>query len=215
MLPQPAEPASYAGRSVTEDTEFDGEIRRTALLRKIRHASALTIEALVLLALLALFLVRVPQVDGHSMAPQIDAGDHVVIDTVAYALRIDRPGGGAPLADVLIRPVARSDVVAFSLGVGDARRIYLKRVIGLPGESVSIERGVVAIDGRPLVEPYGPARDADDMKAAVVPPDSLFVLGDNRGDSDDSRSFGPVPIAAVVGKAAFVLWPPGRVRAIH
>jgi signal peptidase I len=175
----------------------------------------LAIQAVIAAVLLLLFFLRVPQVDGHSMAPQIDAGDHVVINTIAYSLRIDRPSGGVPLADLRLRPVSRGDIIAFVHGAGDDRRIYLKRVIALPGESISIERGVVAVDGRTLVETYAPQRDAADMAAQTVPAGSLFVLGDNRGDSDDSRAFGSVPDSAVIGRAALVIWPLNRVRSIR
>jgi signal peptidase I len=182
----------------------------------LRHFSALTIQAFVLIGLLSLFFLRVPQVDGHSMAPQIDAGDHVVINTLAYDMRVDRPGGGEePAADVHLRPIARGDVVAFVHGTGDDKRIYLKRVIGLPGDTVSIERGVVALNGATLVETYIARTDAADMSAEQVPANSIFVLGDNRGDSDDSRSFGPVPATAIVGRAALIIWPPNRVRSIR
>jgi signal peptidase I len=189
--------------------------RRSAVLRTLRHIAALAVQAIILAALVLLFFLRVPQVDGHSMAPQIDAGDHVVIDTLAYSLRVERPGGGPPLADVGLRPIGRGDVVAFAYGTGDDARIYLKRVIALPGETVAIERGVVSIDGEVLIEPYSPALDTSDVAARTVPPLSLYVLGDNRGDSDDSRSFGPVPEAAVIGRAAFIVWPPNRVRPIR
>lgn len=172
-------------------------------------------QAIVLAALLSLFFLRVPQVDGRSMAPQIEAGDHVVINTLAYDLRADRPGGAEPFFDVHLRPIARGDVVAFVHGAGDEKRIYLKRVVGLPGDTVSIERGVVAIDGVTLVETYLARADAYDMSAQRVPPGSIFVLGDNRGDSDDSRSFGPVPATAIVGRAALIIWPPNRAHQIR
>lgn len=169
----------------------------------------------MLIGLILLFFLRVPQVDGHSMAPQIDAGDHVIINTLAYDLRIERPGGGDPLSDIRLRPVMRGDIVAFAHGTGDDGRIYLKRVIGLPGDTVSIERGVVLVNGAALLEPYGPRLDNSDMPPVEVQLDSLFVLGDNRGDSDDSRSFGAVPDSAVIGRAAIVVWPPNRVRSIR
>jgi signal peptidase I len=215
VLPQPEESIERIESPDARTVALETLVRRATLRRKLRHARALAIEALALAGLLLLCFVRVPQVDGHSMAPQIDAGDHVIINTVAYALRVARPGSDLALAELNLRPVLRGDVIAFSHGDGDARRIYLKRVIGLPGESVSIERGVVKVGDSVLPEPYAPARDGTDMRPVTVPQDSLFVLGDNRGDSDDSRSFGPVPLASVVGKAAFVVWPPARARAIH
>jgi len=215
VLPQPVKPVEAIEPSDARILPLDVLDRRAETIRALRHAGALVVQAVVLLGLLSLFFLRVPQVDGHSMAPQIDAGDHVVINTVAYDLRIDRPGGGAPLLDLHMRPVERGDVVAFVHGSGDDRRIYLKRVVGLPGETIAMERGVVSVDGVTLVESYGPRLDTADMKPIEVPRDSLFVLGDNRGDSDDSRSLGPVPESAVIGRAALVAWPPDRARAIR
>lgn len=215
MLPQPHEPDLKSEPSAARILAVAVDDRRPAFFRTLRHIAALAVQAVVLVTLLLLFFLRVPQVDGHSMAPQIDAGDHVVIDTLAYSLRVERLSGGAPLADIGLRPIARGDVVAFAHGVGDDAKIYLKRVIALPGETVAIERGVVSINGAVLTEPYAPVRDLSDVAAVTVPPQSLFVLGDNRGDSDDSRSFGPIPEASVIGRAALIVWPPNRVRPIR
>jgi len=216
VLPQPREPLGHLGPHAARDLGFDADERRRNLLRNLRHAAALAIEGAVLIGLVLLFFLRVPEVAGHSMAPQIDDGDHVLINTLAYSLRIDLPGCAlGPILNLRLRPIGRGDVVAFVHGSGDDRRIYLKRVIALPGETVSVERGIVSIDGRPLAESSGILSDATDMTQRTVPPDSYFVLGDNRGDSDDSRSFGPVPASAVVGRAAFVFWPPDRARPIR
>jgi signal peptidase I len=215
VLPQPHEPVELAGPSDARTLSLDVLDRRADAIRALRHAGALLVQAVVVVCLLSLFVLRVPQVDGHSMAPQIDDGDHVVIDTVAYDLRVDRPGGGDPLLDMHVRPISRGDVVAFVHGSGDDRRIYLKRVIGLGGETVALERGVVAVNGTTLVEPYAPRLDATDMKAVAVPAGCLFVLGDNRPDSDDSRSMGAIPESAVIGRAVVVAWPPGRARTIR
>ena len=215
MLPQPLRPADETDSSEARTPSLEVLDRRANVMRALRHAGALVIEALVLAALLSLFFLRVPQVDGHSMAPQIDAGDHVIINTIAYDLRVARPGGNTPLADVRLRSAASGDVVAFVRGDGDDRRIYLKRIIGLPGDTISIERGVVMLDGATLLEPYGPLRDTSDMRPVTVPAGTLFVLGDNRGDSDDSRSFGPIPQSSVIGRAAAIVWPPNRARAIR
>lgn len=216
MLPQPLEPYSAAESSDARTASLPEAGPRASVLRALRHAGALFVQALVLLALLSLFFVRLPLVDGHSMAPQIDDGDRVLIDTLAYDIRVQRPGAaGDPLVDVSLRPVQRGDVVAFVHGDGDDRRIYLKRVIALPGETVSLQRGVVWLDGAPADATFGALDDRSDMPARRVPAGSIFVLGDNRGDSDDSRSFGPVPESAVIGKAMGVVWPAQRARVIR
>jgi len=216
VLPQPLDPAQPDEPHDARSFVLDDLDRRASTVRALRHAGALLVQALVLASLVSLFFLRVPQVDGHSMLPQVDAGDHVLINTLSYDLRIQQPGAeGQALLDLALHPIERGDVIAFGRGAGDDSRIYLKRVIGLPGEIVSIERGVVSIDGSIVAPDYEASRDAADMAPLKVPAGAYFVLGDNRGDSDDSRAFGPVPAAAIIGRAALVIWPPARVRAIR
>ena len=216
MLPQPLDPAQPDESPDARSFVLDDLDRRASTIRALRHAGALFVQALVLASLVSLFFLRAPQVDGHSMLPQVDAGDHVLINTLSYDLRIQQPGAeGQALFDLALHPIERGDVIAFGRGTGDDSRIYLKRVIGLPGETVSIERGVVSIDGSIVAPDYEASRDDTDMAPLKVPAGAYFVLGDNRGDSDDSRAFGPVPAAAIIGRAALVIWPPARVRAIR
>ena len=216
MLPQPLDPAEPDESRDARPLVLDDLDRRASAIRALRHAGALVVQALVLALLASRFFMRAPQVDGHSMLPQVDAGDHVLINTLSYDLRIQRAGAeGQALFDLALHPIERGDVIAFVHGTGDDSRIYLKRVIGLPGETVSIERGIVSIDGSVVAPDYEASPDSTDMSPLEVPAGAYFVLGDNRGDSDDSRAFGPVPTAAIIGRAALVIWPPARVRAIR
>jgi signal peptidase I len=93
--------------------------------------------------------------------------------------------------------------------------IFLKRVIALPGESVALTDGAVVVQGVTQHEDYNPMHDRSNMHVTVVPAGSVFVLGDNRAESDDSRSFGPVSQSSIIGKALFVIWPLGHVKRIH
>ena len=129
------------------------------------------------------------------MEPRIRAGEFVLIDTLAYRLG----------------PVRRGDVLAFRHAGSEA---YLKRVIGLPGEHLAVNHGIVLIDGRPLAEPYVRYRDDRSASTVVVPADSYFVLGDNRSNSDDSRDWGFVPASAIIGKAWLAVWPPTKAGAL-
>ncbi len=182
-------------------------------IRALAHAAKLAAEAAALLALLALFFVRMPQVSGHSMEPQLRSGEHVVINTLAYDLRVG--GGDQPLFDHALYPIERGDVVAFIHTGVDGQQVYLKRVIGVPGDTVAIARGAVILDGQPLLEPYVSSRDGANTPAQRVAPGSYFVLGDNRAESDDSRAFGAVPRTAIIGRAQLVVWPLNRAARIR
>lgn len=153
---------------------------------------------LLLLALIAVaFFVRTPQVSGFSMAPHIDSGEVVVINTAAYR----------------IGTVRRGDIIAFAHD-RPAPSVYLKRVVGLPGERVEIRRGTVFIDGTRLPEAYVRYRDDRSTSAVTVAPDSYYVLGDNRANSDDSRDWGLVPSAEIIGRAVVAIWPPTHLGAL-
>ncbi len=168
-----------------------------ARLLSWRWLLSLVLEIALLCALIAAFFVRTPQVLGLSMAPQIASGEYVLIDTLTYRFR-------AP---------ARGDVVAFRHSdPGTEPSTYIKRVIGLPGDVVTILRGTVFVNGKPLSEPYVKFRDRRSFPAVRVPPHTLYVLGDNRIDSEDSRAFGCIPESALIGRAVAGIWPPQAVR---
>lgn len=162
-----------------------------------RWLLSLLLEIALLCALIAAFFVRTPQVLGLSMAPQIASGEYVLIDTLTYRFR-------AP---------ARGDIIAFRHGdPGADPATYIKRVIGLPGDLVLISAGVVFVNGKRLREPYVQFRDRRSFSVVRVPAGSLYVLGDNRVDSEDSRLFGCIPESSVIGRAIAGIWPP---QALH
>lgn len=152
---------------------------------------ALQVLALVFIAVA--FFVRAPQVSGLSMAPLIASGEVVVINTAAYK----------------IGSVSRGDIVAFTHDRG-APIVYLKRVVGMPGETVEVKHGFVYVDGRLLPEPYVRYRDDRSVPALTLPAGQYYVLGDNRTNSDDSRDWGGVSSSEMIGKAAIGIWPPSH-----
>jgi signal peptidase I len=150
------------------------------------------------LAVLALaFFMRTPQVSGLSMAPHIASGEIVLINTMAYRLR-------AP---------ARGDIIAFRHD-GPTQETFIKRVIGLPGDRIEIRRGTVFVNGSQLGEPYVQFPDNRSFAGVTVPQGSLYVLGDNRADSEDSRAFGFVPQNQVMGQAIAGIWPAAHLGAL-
>lgn len=156
-----------------------------------RPVANLASQLALLAVLIAAFFVRLPQVSGLSMDPYIRSGEYVLINTFAYRI-------GAP---------RRGDIVAFR-HEADARAIFIKRVIGLPGDRIRIDRGEVYVDGTKLSEPYVQHPDSRTFGEVVVPARSVYVLGDNRAQSEDSRSFGPVGDGLLIGRAVAGLWPP-------
>jgi len=133
------------------------------------------------------------RVESISMQPTLHAGNFVLVNKVAYKL-------GSP---------ERGDVVVFRYPPDPEQVPYIKRIIGLPGDKISIYDGKVYANGQLLVEPYiaSATRQGGEW---TVPADSLFVMGDNRNNSSDSRSWGMVPMENVIGKALVVYWPPDK-----
>lgn len=160
-------------------------------LVRVRSVAALVLQAALLLVILAAFFIRTPQVSGLSMAPHIATGEFVLINTLAYRF-------GTP---------ARGDIVAFE-HQGDSPELYIKRVVALPGDVVRVESGTVIVNGKTLDEPYVAFKDARSFPEMHVGPHSVYVLGDNRANSEDSRFFGTVDDSALLGRALLALWPP-------
>ena len=163
----------------------------------------------LLLAALIFFLVRLVvlnfRVDGESMLPNLDDGQMLLVNRHAYQY-VDIGGNRYYPFD----PPERGDVIVFDPPSGSDKP-YIKRIIGLPGEEVTFGEGTVFIDGEPLPEDYIQDRTGCRARSencdVVVPEGYVYVLGDHRSNSSDSRVFGPVPVENVVGKAWLSYWP--------
>ncbi len=157
----------------------------------------------VLIAIVViLFLYQPVKVEGTSMMPSLIDQERIFINKFIYRFGLE--------------DISRSDTVVFWFP-GDPTKSYIKRVIGVPGDTVEVRDGTVIINGQPLTENYVPAdyRDHVSMARRVVPPDQYFVLGDHRISSNDSRNWGMVPRRYIYGKAVFVYWPLDRVGVLH
>ena len=154
------------------------------------------------------------QVLGESMEPNLHSGQHVIVNKTAYmSVDMDRLSKFIPFYEVeegseldLFGEPQRGDVVVIVSPQPPGKRL-VKRVIGLPGDTVEIEDGLLKINGHTITEPYvlGNPRDRSLLR---IPMDHYFVLGDNRPQSNDSNSFGPVHRSQIVGKAWLAYWPP-------
>jgi signal peptidase I len=203
-----------------ETAHFDdllcADRRRLAFRRRVFHIAGLAVQAVILLGLILLFFYRLPQVDGQSMEPQLTGGEHVLIDTLAFDFRVANPAAPqTPLVEIRLHPIERGDLVAFEYGAGDDRRILLKRVIAVGGDTLEIVRGDVIVNGAPFRGNGDQGADRTNLASMSIPADRIFVLGDNRAQSDDSREFGPVPVESVIGRAALVVWPLTRAQQLR
>lgn len=175
-----------------------------------------------LLALLVFLAVRSTvqqyRVDGHSMDPTLADGEMLLVNSLVYS-EVDLgkladyvpfwDPGGPDVRHVLHGP-ERGDIVVLHHPSEGSDRDLVKRVVGLPGEIVSVVNGQVLINGRALVEPYVKEEWRGDYAPKLLEPGMYFVMGDNRNNSSDSRTFGPVDEDLIVGKAMFSWWPLGK-----
>jgi len=166
--------------------------KRYRLVREVIETIVLT----VLMFLVIRFAVQNFNIEGHSMEPSLHDQELILVDKWTY----------------LFHPPTRGDVIVF-IAPPQPSQDYIKRVIGVPGDKITIQNTTVIVDGVPLKETYvdpknqgGTFEDKNIFKM-VVPPNDYFVLGDNRANSSDSRVWGFVPKQNILGRAALVYWP--------
>lgn len=159
------------------------------------------VETLILSVVLFLGINAVSariRVESISMQPTLFAGDFVLVNKLAY--RFDDP--------------QRGDIVVFRYPPNPDETPYIKRIVGLPGDQVHISEGRVYINEEAIAEPYLKTQTNRGGDWSV-PEDSLFVMGDNRNNSSDSRAWGMVPLENVIGKALVIYWPAEHWGALH
>ena len=166
--------------------------KRYRLVREVIETIVLTI----LMFLLIRFAVQNFNIEGTSMEPSLHNQELILVDKGTY----------------LFRPPARGDVIVF-IAPPQPSQDYIKRIIGLPGDTITIQDTTVIVDGVTLKEIYvdpnnqGNSYSYKPIHNMVVPPNDYFVLGDNRKGSSDSRDWGFVPKQNIIGRAAIVYWP--------
>jgi signal peptidase I len=153
-------------------------------------------------------------VEGPSMEPNLHRGQALLISRIGISgfsrLAYASTHPETPLNDEGWVP-PRGAIVTL-IHPDDPNTLLVKRVVGLPGEVISIDRGEVHINGKALAEPYVVFHDQRSMSHLEIPPDTIFVMGDNRPASGDSRSFGPVPRMNLLGVVVLRYWPPAEFR---
>jgi len=156
-----------------------------------------TVQAIVIAVVLALlirqFVVETYRVEGESMQPTLQNNERLLVNKFIFRFAQPKPG----------------EIIVFRPPIVGEQQDFVKRVIALGGESVSMQNGQVYINGQLQAEPWLPPawRDQASMPAFTVPGGDVWVLGDHRAASEDSRIFGPVPLASIRGEAMLVWWP--------
>jgi len=171
--------------------------------KKARAGGALReiLETLVLTAVIFLgvrVLVQNYKVEGYSMEPTLNDGQYLLINKIG--MRFHQP--------------ERGDIIVFQYPL-DPSKSFVKRVIGLTGDTVEVRNQQTIVDGKVLTEPYIKSAENGFFPPTTVPPDQYFVLGDNRNNSSDSRSWGMLPAKDIIGEAWVSYWPPSEWGTVH
>jgi signal peptidase I len=171
-------------------------------------------EALAVAVLLALFIrtfiVQAFKIPSGSMLPTLQIGDHILVNKLRYGVRVPFVGRVLEFADP-----RRGDIIVFVYPV-DPKKDFIKRVVGAPGDRVEVRHKKILVNDQEVDDPYAHFEDGpgatsrltprDNFGPVVVPDDKVFVMGDNRDRSYDSRFWGFVPLDDVRGKAFLIYW---------
>lgn len=173
--------------------------RGRGIVRLVRELLETILPALLIALLINVFVGQATRVEGQSMEPNLHSQQRLVVEKLSY--RFHGP--------------QRFDIVVLKMP-SQGEELLIKRVIGLPGETVEIRDGQVYVNGDPLEEPFTDQSTHPGRNSKVtVPPLHIYVMGDNRDRSNDSRSFGPVPIDNVIGRAWLSYWPLEQIGFVH
>lgn len=187
--------------------------------KSVFRETAETVVGALVIALITRGAIAEPRyIPSGSMLPTLEINDRLIVEKISnYTQHIDR-------GDILVfyppkdEPLMEEDPDFIQgslrwLGL-TGEDAYIKRVVGLPGETISVSNGQVFINGEPLKETYTKEPPAYQMAPLTIPADNVFMMGDNRNNSADSHVWGPLPIKNIIGHASFRFWPPKRLGAL-
>ncbi len=218
------------GGEALRQAHDDSEALRLAALDEVediraarsfwRELPILIVIALVLAVLFKVFVIQAFYIPSSSMEHTLEVNDRVVVSKFFFRLGDIERGDIVVFDDPRRLPGAAGEStvgavlrnLAESIGISTPTSEFIKRVIALPGDTVTVREGVASVNGLEVPNDYvnlgrGPGPDYGPV---LVPEGHVFVMGDHRGVSQDSRVFGPIPIDDIVGRAFAVIWPPGN-----
>lgn len=183
--------------------------------------------ALGLALLIQAFLFKPYRIPSESMEPTLNVGQRVIVNRLVYHFRepkrgdiiVFHPSKKAEIqSDDQCGVVKPQDSPCPKTDTRESDTNFIKRIIGLPGDRIAVKGGKAVVNGKVIKEPYARlnacARNTlwcNLPKAIKIPPGHFFMMGDNRGESDDSRYWGPIPKKWIIGEAFFTYWPPDRI----
>ena len=165
-----------------------------SLLRALREVLLTVAPALFIALFVNIYVAQATMIQQNSMEPNLYENERVIMEKITYRF-LHGPRRG----DVVVVEIPGQDIP------------LIKRVVALPGEKVAVQGGQIFINDQPLEEPWSTRYGGRDYPPTVVPPLHIFIMGDNRGISHDSRAIGPVHIDQIIGRAWFVYWPLDRI----
>jgi signal peptidase I len=194
------------------------KLKKKSVFREYAEAAAI---AIILALFIRTFVIQAFKIPSGSMIPTLLVGDHILVNKFIYGIKL-------PFVNktmIPIRTPQRDDVIVF-IYPQDQSKDFIKRVIGLPGEILKMVDRKIYIDGKPYDDEYGVFKDSQGQRMLTaaksnfgpvsIPEGHLFVMGDNRDNSHDSRFWGFVPIESVRGKALIIYWSwPNLKRFLH
>ncbi len=197
------------------EVEDAGDVKKKAALPFWLELPLLILAALIIAVVIKTFFFQAFWIPSSSMEDTLQINDRVMVNKLAYKIGdlqrghvvvFDDPRGDEAPEEAMVEAARRNILEAIGLSV--PRSEFIKRVIGLPGERVEIIDNQVLIDGVPIDEPYLKAGSVmPDFGPIIVPRGQMFVMGDNRNASQDSRYFGAVATDTIVGRAFVIMWP--------
>lgn len=192
--------------------------------KQIREVVEAVVIALILALLIRTFVIQAFKIPSGSMEDTLLIGDHIIVSKFSYGLQVPEPavikvfGSSVPFFETRLvsswGEIKSGDIIVFRFP-GDRSKDYIKRVVGLPGDKVEVREGVVYINDEKWNDAYGVSKGGlygevveknVNFGPYTVPDASVFVMGDNRDRSYDSRYWGPVPMKDIKGKALIIYW---------
>lgn len=205
-VPSPHIPEPEASRNETDAAAPPARRRhakKPSTSRTIIEWASVIIVAVLLAFLVRTFIFQTFYIPSGSMEPTLQIGDRIIVSKLSYDFH----------------SVHRGDIIVFHAPPAEATacadpsvKDLVKRVIGLPGETISSVGNTVLINGKPIAQPWFPATPlGPPIQTTHIPANSYFVMGDNRTDSCDSRSWGTLPGSNIIGHVVFKIWPPSQI----